>query len=75
MSATVHTPSFIWARAHRAALVIVLVAMALAVVAGLVIARLVPDASPAPATSVSTVHVPPIDNCLRVDRPGRPIPC
>jgi hypothetical protein len=75
MSVTVHAPSLLWARAHRAALVIVLLAMALAVAAGLVIARFVADATPAPATSVSTVHVPPIDNCLRTDRPGRPIPC
>ena len=75
MSVTVHTPSFLWARAHRVALVIVLLAMALAVAAGLVIARFVADATPAPATSVSTVHGPPIDNCLLVDRPGRPTPC
>jgi hypothetical protein len=75
MSVTVHTPSYVWALAHRTALVIVLLAMALAATAGLVITRLVSDAAPAPATSVSTVHQPPIDNCLQLDRPGRPTPC
>jgi hypothetical protein len=75
MSVTVHTPQLVWARAHRAALVIVLLAMALAATAGLLITRLVSDAAPAHATSVSTVHVPPIDDCLQLDRPGRPTPC
>jgi hypothetical protein len=61
--------------AHRAAPAIVLLAMALAATAGLVIAGLVIAAAQAPATSVSTVHVPLIDNCLQMDRPGRPTPC
>lgn len=78
MSVTVHAPHFVWARAHQAALVIVLLAMALAATAGLFIARLVSDAAPAPATSVSTVHgptfvhVPAFDDnrCQQLSRPG-----
>jgi hypothetical protein len=76
MSVTVHAPQLVWARAHRAALVIVVLAMALAATVGLLAARLVSDAAPAPATSVTTVHVPPIQNpCMQLDRPGRPVPC
>jgi hypothetical protein len=76
MSVTVHTPQFIWARAHRAALVIVLLAMALAAIGGLLVARLVSDAAAAPATSVSTVHVPTSgqDNCPQMGRRGE-TPC
>jgi hypothetical protein len=82
MSVTVHTPHFVWARAHRAALVIVLLAMALAATTGLLIARVVSDAAPAPATSVSTVHgptfvhVPPSDQdiCPQQGRRGQ-TPC
>lgn len=75
MSVTVHTPQLVWARAHRAALIIVLFALALVAAAGLVAARLVSDAAPAQGTQVSTGHVPAVDNCLQADRPGRPTPC
>jgi hypothetical protein len=75
MSVTVHTPPLVWALAHRAALVIALLAMALAVTAGLLVARLVSDAAPAPATSVSTVHLPTIDTCVPFNRLGGPTPC
>jgi hypothetical protein len=79
MTVTVHSPQFIWARAHRAALVIVLLAMALAATAGLLVARIVSDAAPAPATSVSTVHAPRFvqvptsggDNCPQMGRRGQ----
>jgi hypothetical protein len=82
MSVTVHTPHFVWARAHRAALVIVLLAMALAATTGLLIARIVSDAGAAPATSVSTVHTPTFvhvpttsqDNCPQQGRRGQ-TPC
>jgi hypothetical protein len=74
MSVTVHSPQFVWARAHRAALLLVLVAMALATAAGLLITRLVSDAAPAAGTSVSTVHVPPVESCPLIGRPG-PTPC
>jgi hypothetical protein len=82
MSAILHTPHYVWARAHRAALVIVLLAMALAATAGLLVARIVSDAGAAPATSVSTVHVPrfvPVptpaqDNCPQMGRRGQ-TPC
>ncbi|HEV7186941.1 MAG TPA: hypothetical protein VGN28_03515 [Blastococcus sp.] len=79
MSVTVHTPHFVWARAHRAALVIVLLALALAATAGLLIAQLASNAAPAP---VSTVHGPtfvPVptvsqDNCPQQGRRGQ-TPC
>ena len=81
MSVTVHTPHFVWARAHRAALLIVLLAMALAATAGLLIARIVSDAAAASATSVSTVHtprfvpIPPSDGiCPQMGRRGQ-TPC
>jgi hypothetical protein len=78
MSVTVHNPPFGWARAHRAALVIALFAMALAAITGLLIARLVSDAAPAPATPASVVHVPTfvhvpafdVDKCPQMSRPG-----
>jgi hypothetical protein len=82
MSVTVHTPHFVWARAHQAALIIVLLAMALAATTGLLIARVVSDSAPAPATSVSTVHSPTFvhvpasgqDNCPQQGRRGQ-TPC
>jgi len=76
MSVHVHTSSLDWARVHRAALVIGILCVALAATLGLLAARVFTGTSPAPASSVSTVHVPVTDNaCQRVDRPGRPIPC
>lgn len=83
MSVTVHAPHFVWARAHQAMLVIVLLAVALAATAGLFIARLVADAAAPPATSVSTVHAPTFvqvpttslqDNCPQMGRRGQ-TPC
>jgi len=56
MSVTVHPQHFVWARAHQAALVIAVLAVALAATAGLLIARIVSDSASAPATS--TVHGP-----------------
>lgn len=75
MSVTVHTPHLIWARAHRAMLVIALLVVALVATAGLVISRLAADAAPAPATPISTVHGPAFDDhCPQISRPG-PTPC
>jgi hypothetical protein len=76
MSVHVHTPSLGWARVHRAALVIGILCVALAATLALLAARTFTGTTPAPATSVTTVHLPVTDNaCQRVDRPGRPIPC
>ena len=76
MSVPVHAPHFVWARAHMAALAIALMVMAIAAGGVLLITRLRSDAAPAPATSVSTVHVPSSggDTCPQMGRPG-PTPC
>lgn len=81
MSVTVHAPQFVWARAHRAALVIVLLALALAATSALLIAQLV-TGSQAPAAPVSDSHVPTFvqvpagdhNPCPQMSRSG-PTPC
>jgi hypothetical protein len=76
MAVPVHTSSLDWARVHRAALAIVILCMALAVAGGLLAARAFSGGTPAPASSVSTVHLPATQNpCAKLDRPGRPLPC
>jgi hypothetical protein len=75
MSVTVHTPQLTWARAHSAALIILVLCVALATTLGLLAARLVSDAAPAPTSSVSTVHLQPTDNGCPMSRPGVGTPC
>ena len=71
MSATVHTLQFAWARAHRAALVIVLLAVALAATAGVLVLRLATDSPHVATPSVSTGDVQRNDiACEQMDLPG-----
>jgi hypothetical protein len=75
MTATVSTHSTrVWTRAHRAALTIAVLAVALAAVLGLLIANLVSDssASAVPGTSVSGTHLNPTDNGCQLAHPGQP---
>jgi hypothetical protein len=76
MSVPVHASSLDWARLHRAALVIVVLCVALAVAGGLLAARALTGSAPASTISVTSVHLPATGNaCERTDRPGRPLPC
>jgi hypothetical protein len=71
MSTTVHTLEFAWARAHRSALVIALLAVALAVTAGVFVLGLATDSPHVARTSVSTGHyLQPNDNGCQQDMPG-----
>lgn len=65
MSSAVHTVQFAWVRAHRAALVIALLAVALAATASVLVLRLATDNPRVAPTSVSTGHqqVPVKDAC------------
>jgi hypothetical protein len=72
MSAILHAPALGWVRAHRAAIVILVLELALAATLGVLAARLVSGPGPAPATSVSNVHLQPTDNGCQLARPGQP---
>lgn len=72
MSMTVPAPARSWARAHRAALAIVLLGIALAAALGLLAARLTSGPSLVPATSVSGVQLHATDDGCLEARPGQP---
>jgi hypothetical protein len=72
MTATVHTPSRGWVRAHLAALTIVLLSIALAASLSLLVVRLTSGATPIPVTTVSGGDIQPTDNGCQVARPGQP---
>jgi hypothetical protein len=72
MTATVRVSNRRWASAHRAALAIVILSMALAATLGLFAARLASSSPSAPASSVSDVHPQPTDDGCLLARPGGP---
>lgn len=72
MSATARAATRGFVHVHRAALTIVILSIALAVTIGLLTARGVTDSRPAPATSVPTVHLDPIDGGCQPIRPAQP---
>jgi hypothetical protein len=72
MSATVHTPQLRWARAHRAALVIVVLCVALAATLSLFTVRLLTDGGRAPTTSVTDFQLRPTDNGCQTADAGQP---
>jgi hypothetical protein len=72
MSATVHVPARSWARAHRAALAIIILSLALAASLSMLAVRLVSHAVPVSPASVTHVHLNPTDNGCQVARPGQP---
>ena len=72
MSVTVAASARGFAYIHRAALAIVILAMALATTLGVLVARILTESTPIPASSVSTVHLQPTDNGCQLARPGQP---
>lgn len=72
MSTTVPSPAHGWARAHRAALAIVLLTIALAAAVSLLAVRLATGSPPVPATSVSGVPLHAISDGCRDAGPGQP---
>jgi hypothetical protein len=71
MSTTVHTLQFVWARAHRTAVLIALLAVALAAAAAVLVLGLATDSPRVAPTSVSTDHqLQPTDNGCQRDLPG-----
>jgi hypothetical protein len=74
MTAFVSPSARVWTRAHRAALAIAVLGLALAATLGVLLATLLTGAaSPAvPGTSVSGTHLSPTDNGCQLARPGQP---
>lgn len=71
MSTALHTLHVTWARAHRSAVLIALLALALAVTAGVFVLGLATGNPPVAATSVSSDHPQrPTDNGCQQDLPG-----
>jgi hypothetical protein len=72
MSVTVRPTTRGFVHVHRAALTIVILSIAFAVAVGLLTARLLSDSTPAPASSVSTVHVGSTDDGCQMAKPAQP---